>query len=119
MCPISPTVSVAYSIATARPGYAVLMNGEPVVIFGCGQMPDGAGVPWLVGTDEMERHPVAFYRASRGFIKEMSGMYDYLENYVDVRNKLSVRWLRWAGFVMEEPEALGSGMFRRFWMRQQ
>lgn len=117
MSGLSPAVCVAYSVATSRPGYAVLMDGEPVAVFGAGQRGDGAGVPWLVATDEMERHPVAFYRASKNFIREMAAMYDYLENWVDVRNVLSVRWLRWAGFVMEEPEPFMGGIFHRFWMK--
>lgn len=116
--PLYPALQIGYSIATSRPGYAVLIHGEPVALFGASGGQDGTGVPWLLATDEIERHGLAFYRASKKFIAEMRGMYDYLENYVDERNVLSVRWLRWAGFEMDDAVPFGSGMFHRFWWKK-
>ena len=116
---ISPDIAVAYSIAVSRPGWAVELDGKPAAIFGAAPGPDGTGIPWLVATDETERHPVCFYRMSRSIIAGMRRCYDYLENWVDARNTLSLRWLAWAGFTVEDAEPRGVlGLpFHRFWWK--
>lgn len=48
-----------------------------------------------------------FAKHSRAYVEEMNRAYNYLENYVDVRNIVSIRWLKWCGFQMEEPEIHG------------
>ena len=110
--------AVAFSIATSRIGWAVEIEGEPVAIFGVGDAV-GGGVPWLLATDAVERFPVHFYRVSKGIVAGMRRRYDYLENYVDARNTLSIRWLKWAGFAVEDPEPFGAAGvdFHRFWWR--
>ncbi|MBQ7263648.1 MAG: hypothetical protein IJR14_08005 [Synergistaceae bacterium] len=116
-----PAVPVALSIAEARPGWAVELGGRPVAIFGAGPAGDGiTGRPWLVGTDEIERHPVTFYRMSRPLVEEMRRRYERLENWTDARNMLSLRWLGWLGFHIEPPEPMGAEgrPFHRFWMER-
>jgi len=120
---IPPALAVGFSVATSDPGWAVELHGEPVAVFGVRRVPDTTGqnrrvgVPWLVATDVIERYPVHFYRVSKDIIADMRSRYDYLENWVDARNALSVRWLRWAGFTVGEPEPWGVAglVFRRFW----
>jgi hypothetical protein len=34
--------------------------------------------------------------------------YPVLRNYVDQRNTVSIRWLRWLGFRMGEPAVMGA-----------
>jgi hypothetical protein len=115
---LDPAVGLAFSIANSRPGYAVLIDGEPAALFGAAPKAGGIGVPWLVGTDEIKKRPVVFYRVSKSVVEEMRQTYSFLENWVDERNLLSVRWLKWAGFTVEEPVNMGYGRFRRFWMGQ-
>ena len=71
-----------------------------------------------MGTDEVAKHPVMFYRMSRRIVDAMRARYSQLENWVDARNGLSIRWLKWAGFYVEEPEKMGAEgqLFHRFWM---
>ena len=120
---LSPGFAVAYSIAYSRDAWAVLLDGKPAVVFGVGVMADAGnilGIPWLVATDEIERHPVRFYRTSKKVIALMKRRYARLMNWVDARNTLSVRWLKWAGFTIEEPAPWGAQglMFHRFWWRR-
>ena len=115
---IDPKLAVAYSIACASPGWAAELDGRTEAVFGVGTLDGGRiGRPWLVGTDEVEKHPVAFYRLSRGIIDEMKARYAVLENWVDARNKLSIRWLAWAGFHIEPAANVGyeNMPFHRFW----
>ena len=84
----------------------VEVNGEPVCIFGCvpdSFLGDSASV-WLLGTDEFNKFMniknIEFLRYSRRFINYMLSFYPYLYNYVDDRNKTSIRWLKWCGCKM-------------------
>jgi hypothetical protein len=119
---LSPAFSVAYSISHSPYARAVLVDRNPEVVFGVGEAvtPHGKiGVPWLVATDEIERHPVRFYRTSKTLMAGIREKYSCLVNWVDARNTLSIRWLKWLGFTIGEPEPWGvSGMpFHRFWWR--
>jgi hypothetical protein len=107
---VSPAWGVAYSIAGSRPGFTALADGKPAVLFGVGPtLEKGAGVPWLVATPEIERHPVTFYRASRRIFPKLAERYERLVNWVDARNTLSLRWLAWLGFETEGPVPFGAG----------
>jgi hypothetical protein len=114
-CGLPPAMGIAMSIAASEIGWAAELLGETVAVFGACRAGDGSGVPWLIATDEIERHPVHFYRMSRVFIGEIKSRFGYLENWVDARNRLSLRWLAWAGFAVREPEPWGRGgmSFRR------
>lgn len=78
--------------------------------------------PWMVGTRDLERPEVRreFLRVSKSVLSHMLSIYPHLENYVDTRNRLAVRWLKWLGFTMHDPEPHGpKGMpFHRFEIRR-
>ena len=116
MTGMEPKIPLAFSIANAAPGWAVEKDGRTEAVFGVGPVNAELGRPWLVGTDEVAKHPVLFYRMSRGIIDAMRERYRRLENWVDARNGLSIRWLKWAGFYIEEPEKMGAEgrLFHRF-----
>ena len=112
---ISPDLAVAFSIATSERAFAAFLDGRLCAVFGVCH-----GVIWLVGTDEITQHPVTFYRASRKIFKQLSQGYNRLENYVDTRNLLSLRWLQWLGFDIGTPEFCGSGVFHHvIWTRKE
>ena len=102
--------AVAYSIAVSR-AYSVLLDGRPVVIFGVGPMGrtngNKTGEIWLVATEEIEKRPVMFYRVSKRLFPMVCDGYSDLVNFVDARNILSLRWLQWLGFEIEEEKPFG------------
>ena len=105
---ISPALAVAFSIAQSRPGFCVLYEDKPAAIFGAAPVDNNKGCIWLLGTDEIEKHPVTFYRMSKKIFPAIMKDYQYLENYVDARNKLSLRWLKWLGFTVEDAQIMGA-----------
>ena len=99
---VSPEIGVAYSIASSQKGYAAYYDGTLTAIFGISN-----GLIWLVGTDAITKHPITFFRTSKQIFHELTKGHNYLHNYVDARNKLHLRWLKWIGFTIEEAQILG------------
>ncbi|TCD18172.1 hypothetical protein E0D81_12685 [Lelliottia amnigena] len=101
---------------------AGLINGKVVTIFGVApkSMVGGAGIPWLVGTDALEKYQRTFLRRCGKVVNAMLTVYPYLENYVDARNRTARVWLHWLGFKIEEPKPFGvHGLpFHRFHMER-
>lgn len=97
-------------------------RSEPIVIFGvCRESLLGdMGVPWLIGTPEIENHQVAFLRHSRKYFVRMAKAFPRLENYVWVGNKSAIQWLKWLGFNMDPParHGLGQAEFMKFWFNR-
>ncbi|HFK5750983.1 TPA: hypothetical protein ACG0LX_000114 [Enterobacter ludwigii] len=101
---------------------AGLINGEVVTIFGVApaSMIGGSGIPWLVGTDALEKYQRTFLRRCGKVVNAMLAVYPYLENYVDARNNAARVWLHWLGFTLEEPKPYGihNLPFHRFHMER-
>lgn len=101
---------------------AGIINGKVVTIFGVApaSMIGGSGIPWLVGTDALEKYQRTFLRRCGKVVNAMLTVYPYLENYVDARNNAARVWLHWLGFTLEEPKPYGihSLPFHRFHMER-
>lgn len=78
----------------------------------------GIGIPWLISTNSIERHPKAFLRVCKPLVSDMLQRHDHLINYVDARNHAAIRWLEWLGFSMGSPTPYGPNqlLFRQFQM---
>ena len=98
-CDWSVEAAIAYSIAHSEKGGATLIDGKLAAVFGVNN-----GIIWLVATDDIAAHPVAFFRLSRRIFNNLKEGYSLLENYVHVNNTLSIRWLKWLGFTIEPPQ---------------
>jgi hypothetical protein len=99
--------------------HTALINGRPEMMFGVGDLNilAGVGAPWLLGTDEVVRHQTAFLRGSRDWLDQLLQRYSVLRNFVDDRNKVSIRWLKWLGFSLLDPVDMGGHAFRLFELR--
>jgi len=97
------------------------LDGEPFAMYGVapGCVLTGMGRPWLLGTDTSLKYKREFLTATYSVINSMLSMYPRLENYVHVDNRISVRWLKWMGFNMDDPfvSPVSGEKFMRFWMR--
>jgi hypothetical protein len=62
---------------------------------------------WMVGTDNINKHPVAFARCSREVTARVIDKYKWTKNYVDARNTTSIRWLKWLGFTIHPAVPFG------------
>ena len=98
--------------------WAGFVDYELVVIFGVsvGSIKDGIGIPWLIGTDQIEDVSVPFLRRGWYYLNQMKSSYDILQNVVYDKNVIAKRWLNWMGFEMGSVIEYGRhrAPFRRF-----
>ena len=81
--------------------YAIYNDkGLNVALAGVGPRPDGSAMIWMIATPDLEKHALEFLRYSRIFIDEVGEPYDLLFNWVDARNEVHVKWLKFCGFTM-------------------
>lgn len=112
--------SLAEGLANCCKASKIVVDDQIVALFGDSRHDDDLGVPWLVSTVHVERHPRAFLQVCKPEVEEMLTRHRCLINFVDVRNTVAIRWLEWLGFTFGEPEPYGPlGMpFKPFWMKR-
>lgn len=109
MTGLTPDFPVVYSIVMSEIGFAAFIDDRLVAVFGVHN-----GLIWLVGTDDIARYPVTFFRKSKEIFQDMKQGYSILHNWVHVDNTLSLRWLKWLGFHVEPRE----NNFHHVWYKE-
>ena len=94
-----PEDVVQFSHEQSEKSYIGLYEDEPFIVFGVSHFQDEVGCVWLVGTDKIHDARVGFLRVSHYWLNDLHENYPLLFNYVDARNTLHIRWLRWLGFT--------------------
>jgi len=84
-------------------------DGRVICAFGINRRStlSNVGVPWLVGTDLVETHARRFARQSRDYLDRFSRVFPQMENFCLEENRVTVRWLKWLGFDMDDPQPMG------------
>lgn len=115
----SPRQALDYSLTKSAEAWTILVNGRAEVMFGVGDINilAGVGAPWLLGTDEFEKHTIAILRGSVKWTRQLLRRYSVLRNFVDARNEASLKYLRWLGFTIFDPVDMGGQRFHLFELR--
>lgn len=106
---VRPLFALKVSFSISPNAKTIMIDDEPAGIFGISRLSvlSGKGVPWLLGTPQLESISYKFVKRSKIMMGEMAKQYSYLENYVDARNTASIQWLRWLGFDIMEAKPYG------------
>lgn len=109
MSQLEPLDAVRTSVALSSHAYVVLdRDCIPVAIFGAAPHPlPGVGIVWMLGTEGIRKEAYSIAKATRSYFDELNEAYPILWNFIDDRNQVSLRWLRWGGFKL-----LGATEFR-------
>ena len=104
-----PLDALVRSVRNSERARTGLVDGEIACMFGiCRQNLMGrTGTIWMLGTDLLEQHATRFLRENKKEIVDISSECIIIENYCDARNKVTIRWLKWLGFTIEEVEPYG------------
>lgn len=108
---LSPERAVAMTAALSAAALTgVDGDGVPFVIFGvCRRSAlSEVGVPWLLATDDVDKHNRIFARRSREFYQRVESVFPVMENWALAENVKTLRWLKWLGFDMQEPRPYGA-----------
>ena len=73
-------------------------KNKPVGIFGVDDCGNGVGGIWLLATKDLTKIQIAFLKQCREVIQFLNTKYKILWNFVDCRNQLHIKWLKWCGF---------------------
>lgn len=90
----------AMSVPGSTVRVACLPNELPVAIFGVAPALLGVGMIWMVATNGFEQVHRQFAREAEDHLRDLCEGYSVVFNFVDARNKVHLRWLQWAGFVI-------------------
>lgn len=94
------------------------VEGVPLAMFGLVKRDilSGSGIIWMLGSNEAKKYRREFLTLTPPVIDEMLAICPRLCNMVHTKNRASVRWLKWLGFTIEEPEVHGPDqeLFHRF-----
>ena len=110
---LDPRGSVRASIRGVKAGWAFTADGEPWAIMGVSEPPPGfgfpprAGVVGLLGTPDIYKYRLYFFKETKRLLHELKQNYSFLENWVHARNALSLKWLARLGFAIRPPEPYG------------
>jgi len=93
--------------------FTALHKNTPACMFGVVPILNNdewkTGSIWLLGTDEIDKHPKKFLRASKNMLEYFCDRWDMLENVVPVDHTETLQWLAWLGFVFCEEVTVVNG----------
>ena len=79
----------------------------PVGIFGVNDCGSGVGAIWLLASEDLTTAQISFLRQCRDVVKVLNTKYKILWNFVDCRNSLHIKWLKWCGFKFINKQKYG------------
>lgn len=116
----TPIESLTAAMSSSDHYSIVTFEGKPIAALGLRVISilSDEGVPWLLSTNEALKHKREFLTNTSSVILSMLDITPKLFNYVHAENKLSIRWLKWMGFTVDEPieSPLSKELFHKFHM---
>ncbi len=99
--------------------WTILGDGIPEGMIGVsrGTLLSNRGIAWMLGTDVLVADKRLFITLTKKLFDEAIAGFNYLENYVSTKNKISLRWVESMGFEIEEKPIMVRGVpFKKFFM---
>lgn len=112
----TPKEALRYGIGMATVAWTALVDDRPEAMFGASTISllDGSGRPWMLMTDEAERHRIALLRFGVIYTAALHRHYTLLHNWVHARNDTSIRWLARLGYGIGGVEVMRGEPMRPF-----
>lgn len=115
MAGTTPAGALRDSLALSTHAYCITNDEGPVAMFGAAPSPlPGVGIVWMLGSDDIQAEALGIARRTRRYFDELNQPYPILWNYIDDRNKVSMKWLEWGGFKLLKPVQMGGHLFHIF-----
>lgn len=95
---LNPVTALRLSFKISNECNSIIHEGKVVGMFGYGSDGGTVAVPWLLASDKIKEISREFLPQSKLWVDKVAEDYDVLVNYVDVRNTVAIRWLKFLGF---------------------
>ncbi len=104
-----PYAGCRFAVGRSEVALCIEADGRAIAIFGVrtASFLDGRGIVWLLATDGILAVKVAVQRYTRKYVNGFLREWNSLENWVHAENKVSLRWLKGAGFSFAAPAPYG------------
>tara|TARA_B100000795_G_C22698922_1_gene398789 strand:- start:71 stop:529 length:459 start_codon:yes stop_codon:yes gene_type:complete len=79
-------------------GLSIIHKDELIGMFGVAEVGEDIGSPWMLGSDKIPEIKKDLLTQALDWVIRTNKEYPLLVNYVDVRNKVAIRWLKFLGF---------------------
>lgn len=115
----SPDQALHLGLISSVDCYTAMIDGKPEGILGLRPLNilEGEGAPWLLGTEELYRHPRAWLHLAPKIISRWRDSTKSLSSLVGKKNARAIRLLRRLGFqIGGEPMTIGGVEFVTFSM---
>jgi hypothetical protein len=95
-----------YQIECDETSLSVYFGGDIAAIYGCKatQADPSVGVPWMMGSKILRKHPRLVIEASSHLLYEWLQEFERLENMVSEKATANIRFLRALGFEVSSPQ---------------
>lgn len=109
---LKPYEALQEGMANSIECLTVLKDDRPVAMFGIVPVAEeGKAIIWMLSTPNLFRIALEFIRHTAGFVGFFFHKYPHFKvffNFVDERNKLSIKWLEKTGALLGEPKPFGA-----------
>ena len=95
---ITPLEALSEGYKRSTKCFTGICEDDPFILFGAVPVTEGAGAVWLLGSDGINKARMPFLRQSKEWLEVLHEDFPLLFNYVDARNTVHIRWLRWLDF---------------------
>jgi len=96
---LTPYEGLLFSYQNSTTCFTIVNSKNiPVSIFGINQINNSLSSIWLMATDGLREIEKPFLKQNKELINFLAKKYKILWNFVDCRNELHIKWLKWCGF---------------------
>jgi hypothetical protein len=115
---VSVTRCLYRSLSRSPHRLAVDVDGKLAMLGGLTvhSLVGGVASPWLLGTTELDKAHGALTRLGMRYRDIALSLYPELVNYVDVRNRKAIRWIKRLGFTVH-PDPIPYGPYRMHFLK--
>jgi len=96
---LSPEEALVIGIKNSELPIGIYYNDECVSIFGVVPVYKSALIWLLASEDAFKYLKIPFLRNNKELVNFLNKKHTVLYNFVDARNKVHIKWLKWLGFI--------------------
>lgn len=113
--PVDILATMAGYMAGENKAWSILGEGKVLCMFGlvAPMLLGSDRYIWLIGSKDLEKHPVAFARISKMITRDWARQYR-LVAFVDASFKRAIRWAEWSGFSIGREIEIGKRKVKHY-----